>query len=271
MGSFGLLASANYSLMTVTSLTRLNCKSPQCRHSTNPDALSIFQNDLSHLLHFMLYISASSIFFFYFVLSLVWTSDTGRISNGIHARIQIEKEVVLYFDFLAVEAEGSKRNSNRATVSIDKTRADDGFIRVKVFNSQVSGKSVTRPACQRSLVFSTRRLVYPTLLHDTHGNTGESAKSSLSEPLARRDKTRAMQMSHPGTTPLARRYSWFRLIMRDRWPSRFLLPAHVSPYALSGYAMSGDVSTLSYNRRHVLVHRNLQVKPVTAVYGLPKD
>lgn len=33
MGAFGLLVSVNYSLIAVTSLTRLNCKSSQYRHS----------------------------------------------------------------------------------------------------------------------------------------------------------------------------------------------------------------------------------------------
>ena len=114
----------------------------------------------------------------------------------------------------ARSGEGSEGSSNCATVSIDKTRTDDGFIRVKVFNSQVSGKSVTRPACQRSLVCSTRRLVVPHPLASRHprsGDTGEPAEPSL-PPSPRRGVAVAVTRHVlcgcriQDATPLARRY-----------------------------------------------------------------
>lgn len=204
MSAFGLLVSANYSLMAVTSLTGLNCKS---------SAVSTFQ-ELGVIIDFSkrsvtsapLRVSAFAFSILPLCASAGANSDTRRILNrNTRSNTNREGSRSLSRDFLPVEARAPR--SGRAPIarqfrSIKRARSTGRrFIRAKSLAPKCQ-ESVARPACQHpiSMLGEPRSRTFP-FFTNTPGDARTPAKLSLFEPLPRRrnNKARATQMSrsHP--------------------------------------------------------------------------
>lgn len=126
MGAFGLLASTNYSLIAVTSLTRLNCQSSVVyrRSERSQCNYQFFKNAFCYICP----VSCPSICphsrFCSFVLSLgVNLRHRKDLKPERTSEYKSRKEVVLHLARLP-----PCRSANRVTISIDETLARGRYL-----------------------------------------------------------------------------------------------------------------------------------------------